>query len=81
MVSRGTWPCTTGFSALGVLVIDSLPLPSFTSQAQPLPNCVAPAEQAASYTCAAAFTQRPTELVSSLAETLLMCTSRWRREL
>jgi hypothetical protein len=35
-------PLVSGVSAFGVLVTASLP-PSSTSQAQPLPNCVAPA--------------------------------------
>ena len=35
MVSRGVCPVATGVSALGVFVMET-PLPSFTSQAQPL---------------------------------------------
>ena len=42
MVSRAVWPWARGRSALPVLVTLRVP-PSTTSQAQPLPNWVAPA--------------------------------------
>lgn len=48
MVRMGVAPCTHGFSALGVLVTSSLPSLFTLSQAQPLPNWVAPAALKAS---------------------------------